>query len=109
MDNCIGSINPVTGRYEEVKANPMESMTDEQKEYEAMQLVNKLDKLQRLDRNFFTFSVTCITILSARLFDWLIDWLIDDLFGQKSDIRNGHAGPRTLTHAQNRLGESSKR
>lgn len=41
------NINPVTGRWELPKPNPMEGMSDEQKEYEAMQLVEKLDKLQR--------------------------------------------------------------
>lgn len=41
------SINPVTGRYETVKSNPFEGMTDEQKEYEAMKLVEAMDKLQR--------------------------------------------------------------
>ena len=41
------SVNPITGRWEEPRPSPMEGMTDEQKEYEAMQLVNKLDKLQR--------------------------------------------------------------
>ena len=37
----------VTGRWEEEKPDPMEGMTEEQKEYEAMQLVNKLDTLAR--------------------------------------------------------------
>ena len=42
------SVNPVTGRYEpEKKPSPMDGMTDEQKEYEAMQLVNQFDKLAR--------------------------------------------------------------
>jgi len=40
-------VNPITGRWEEPKPGPMEGMTEEQKEYEAMQLVNQLDKLQR--------------------------------------------------------------
>jgi len=40
-------VNPVTGRWEEDKPSPMEGMTEEQKEYEAMQLVNKMDQLQR--------------------------------------------------------------
>lgn len=40
-------INPVTGCYEEPKPNPLEGMSDEQKEYEAMQLVNIMDKLSR--------------------------------------------------------------
>lgn len=41
------SINPVTGRVEEEQPNPMEGMTEEQKEYEAMKLVNMFDKLSR--------------------------------------------------------------
>ncbi|XP_072826808.1 chaperone Ric-8A isoform X1 [Vicugna pacos] len=41
------SINPVTGRVEEKPPNPMEGMTEEQKEHEAMKLVNMFDKLSR--------------------------------------------------------------
>ncbi|XP_067875857.1 synembryn-A-like isoform X2 [Heterodontus francisci] len=41
------NINPVTGRVEEKLPNPMEGMTDEQKEYEAMKLVSMFDKLSR--------------------------------------------------------------
>uniref|UniRef100_U3HZJ5 Synembryn n=1 Tax=Anas platyrhynchos platyrhynchos TaxID=8840 RepID=U3HZJ5_ANAPP len=45
---CVkGDINPVTGRVEEKLPNPMEGMTEEQKEYEAMKLVNMFDKLSR--------------------------------------------------------------
>uniref|UniRef100_A0A672PLW1 Synembryn n=1 Tax=Sinocyclocheilus grahami TaxID=75366 RepID=A0A672PLW1_SINGR len=40
-------INPVTGRVEEEQPNPMEGMTEEQKEYEAMKLVKMFDKLSR--------------------------------------------------------------
>lgn len=40
-------INPVIGCYESPRPNPMEGMSEEQKEYEAMQLVNLMDKLQR--------------------------------------------------------------
>ncbi|XP_048402092.1 synembryn-A isoform X2 [Stegostoma tigrinum] len=40
-------INPVTGRVEERAVNPMDEMTDEQKEYEAMKLFNMFDKLSR--------------------------------------------------------------
>ncbi|KAJ3596935.1 hypothetical protein NHX12_003335 [Muraenolepis orangiensis] len=40
-------INPVTGVVEEEQPNPMEGMTDEQKEYEAMKLVSMFDKLSR--------------------------------------------------------------
>ncbi|XP_018012585.1 synembryn-A isoform X2 [Hyalella azteca] len=40
-------VNPVTGCYEPVRPNPMENMSEEQKEYEAIKLVNTLDKLIR--------------------------------------------------------------
>ncbi|XP_074597154.1 ric8 guanine nucleotide exchange factor A isoform X2 [Brevipalpus obovatus] len=40
-------INPVTGCYEPLKVNPMEGMTEEQKEHEAMKLVNMMDRLSR--------------------------------------------------------------
>ncbi|XP_048113362.1 synembryn-A isoform X1 [Alosa alosa] len=40
-------INPVTGRVEAEQPNPMEGMTEEQKELEAMKLVNMFDKLSR--------------------------------------------------------------
>lgn len=45
--NLLTRINPVTGCYEANKPNPMEGMTEEEKEYEAMKLVNMIDKLQR--------------------------------------------------------------
>ncbi|XP_043938461.1 synembryn-A-like [Protopterus annectens] len=41
------NINPVTGRVEEKQPNPMEGMTEEQKEYEAMKLVSMFNKLSR--------------------------------------------------------------
>ncbi|XP_059607717.1 synembryn [Phlebotomus argentipes] len=40
-------INPVLGCYEPKRPNIFEGMTEEQKEYEAMQLVSLMDKLQR--------------------------------------------------------------
>ncbi|KAM9854246.1 chaperone Ric-8B [Aulostomus maculatus] len=40
-------INPITGHLEEPMPNPIEEMTDEQKEYEAQKLVNMFDKLSR--------------------------------------------------------------
>ncbi|XP_011164368.1 synembryn [Solenopsis invicta] len=40
-------INPVTGCFEQPKPNPFEGMTEEQKEYEALKLVNLVDKLTR--------------------------------------------------------------
>lgn len=45
--NLVNKINPVTGRYEEEKPDPMAGMTEEQKEYEAVKLLNVMDKLQR--------------------------------------------------------------
>ncbi|XP_026222459.1 synembryn-A [Anabas testudineus] len=40
-------INPITGVVEEDQPNPMEEMTEEEKEYEAMKLANMFDKLSR--------------------------------------------------------------
>lgn len=44
---CFSSINPVTGVVEDEQPNPMDGMTEEQKEYEAMKLINMLEKLSR--------------------------------------------------------------
>ncbi|XP_043269504.1 synembryn [Venturia canescens] len=41
------NINPVTGCYEHPKPNPLEGMSDEQKEYEAMKLVGLVDQLTK--------------------------------------------------------------
>ncbi|XP_068986058.1 synembryn-A isoform X1 [Bombus flavifrons] len=40
-------INPVTGCFEHPKPNPLEGMSEEQKEYEALQLLGLVDKLTR--------------------------------------------------------------
>lgn len=40
-------INPVTGCIQEQTPNPLEGMSEEQKEYEANQLVNLIDQMQR--------------------------------------------------------------
>ena len=40
-------VNPVTGRWEAAKHNPSDEMSEEQKEYEAMQLVQQFDRLAR--------------------------------------------------------------
>ncbi|XP_012054314.1 PREDICTED: synembryn [Atta cephalotes] len=40
-------INPVTGCFEHSKPNPLEGMTEEQKEYEALKLVNLVNKLTK--------------------------------------------------------------
>ncbi|XP_060555922.1 synembryn-A-like [Ruditapes philippinarum] len=45
--NMAECVNPVTGRFEVEKPKPWEGMTDEQKEYEAMKLVEAMDKLNR--------------------------------------------------------------
>lgn len=45
--SVLARINPVTGRVEDEQPNPMEGMTEEQKELEAMKLVNMFDKLSR--------------------------------------------------------------
>ena len=41
------NINPVTGCYEPPKPNPLEGMSEEQKEYEAMKLVSLVDQLTK--------------------------------------------------------------
>ncbi|CAH8631006.1 unnamed protein product [Dicrocoelium dendriticum] len=41
------NINPVTGRWEADRPHPLEGMSEEQKEYVTMELVNKIDQLQR--------------------------------------------------------------
>ncbi|XP_053321634.1 synembryn-B [Spea bombifrons] len=43
------NINLITGHVEEPLPNPLDEMTEEQKEYEAMKLVNMFDKLSRED------------------------------------------------------------
>ncbi|MEE6478195.1 hypothetical protein FKM82_011775 [Ascaphus truei] len=43
------NINMITGHVEEPMPNPIDEMTEEQKEYEAMKLVNMFDKLSRED------------------------------------------------------------
>ena len=45
MLNISFRVNPVTGRWEDEK--PAEEMSDERKEYEAMKLVEQLDKITR--------------------------------------------------------------
>lgn len=41
------NINPVLGCYQPPMPNPFENMTEEQKEYEAMKLVELMDQLNR--------------------------------------------------------------
>lgn len=41
------SINPITGHVEEPLPNPIEEMTEEQKEYEAEKLAHMFHKLSR--------------------------------------------------------------
>ena len=57
---CDSRINPVTGRYEEEKPDPMAGMTEEQKEYEAVKLLNVMDKLQRLVTVFQTLQTSYV-------------------------------------------------
>ncbi|KAM5132407.1 chaperone Ric-8A isoform 1-T1 [Mantella aurantiaca] len=52
------NINPVTGRVEEKQPNPMDGMTDEQKEYEAMKLVSMFDKLSSREQIIQPMGVT---------------------------------------------------
>uniref|UniRef100_A0A3Q2WFK4 Synembryn n=1 Tax=Haplochromis burtoni TaxID=8153 RepID=A0A3Q2WFK4_HAPBU len=52
-------INPITGVVEEEQPNPMEGMTEEQKEYEAMKLVHMFDKLSRSLKAHTVTQVTC--------------------------------------------------
>lgn len=40
-------MNPVTGCWEPPRTNPMEGMSEEQKEYEAVQLANLMAKLSK--------------------------------------------------------------
>lgn len=47
MGFFLSRINPIIGCFEQPKPNPLEGMTDEQKEYEALKLVNLVDKLTR--------------------------------------------------------------
>jgi len=46
-DEALKDVNPLTGYIEKQRPNPFEGMTDEQKEYEAMKLVNLMDKMNR--------------------------------------------------------------
>lgn len=41
------TINPIMGCFEPPRSNPFENMSDEQKEYEALKLVNLIDQLDR--------------------------------------------------------------
>ena len=40
-------VNPITGCIEQERKNPLEGMSEEQKEYEAMKLVNVMDQLMK--------------------------------------------------------------
>ena len=55
MFNLFCRINPVTGHWEESRPDPMEGMSDEQKEYEAEKLMVAMDKLHR----FVVFYFIC--------------------------------------------------
>ena len=47
VDSHFIQVNPVTGCEEKPGPSPLEGMSEEQKEYEAMQLVNLMDKMTR--------------------------------------------------------------
>lgn len=55
----------MTGRVEEKLPNPMEGMTEEQKEYEAMKLVNMFDKLSRYQKalSVHVCISTCVSVI----------------------------------------------
>lgn len=56
----------MTGRVEEKLPNPMEGMTEEQKECEAMKLVNMFDKLSRYQTREQCARVWCGTALGKK-------------------------------------------
>jgi hypothetical protein len=69
----------VTGRWELPKPSAIDNMTEEQKEYEAMELVKHLDKLQRLVglicRENDTFSTNTVTYFDQsmpRMYDMCV-------------------------------------
>lgn len=59
------SINPITGSYEPERPNPLDQMSDEQKEYEAVKLVNMIDQLQR-----YRWNLKFETVYLAHLHWW---------------------------------------
>lgn len=61
------SINPITGVVEEEQPDPMEGMTEEEKEYEAMKLVSLFDKLSRLIKHTHTHTQDDHCAVSALL------------------------------------------
>lgn len=58
----------MTGRVEEKLPNPMEGMTEEQKEYEAMKLVNMFDKLSRYEKIVCVYA--CISVCVIYIYHW---------------------------------------
>lgn len=56
------SINPITGSYEPERPNPLDQMSEEQKEYEAVKLVNMIDQLQRYDLNINLLSMSILAL-----------------------------------------------
>jgi hypothetical protein len=55
-------INPIVGCFEEPRPDPTENMSDEQKEYEAVKLVEKIDQLSRFAFHLYN-SINLHTIL----------------------------------------------
>uniref|UniRef100_A0A8P4KJJ7 Synembryn n=1 Tax=Dicentrarchus labrax TaxID=13489 RepID=A0A8P4KJJ7_DICLA len=83
-------INPITGVVEEEQPNPMEGMTEEQKEIEAMKLVNMFDKLSSLKSStvhcvsLFIYFKTVIFhnryIVITAIFKYIIDLIYSKYF-----------------------------
>jgi len=46
-DDDLQNVNPLTGCVEQKRPNPLEGMSEEQKEYEAVKLINLMDKMNR--------------------------------------------------------------
>ncbi|KAG2456000.1 RIC8A protein, partial [Polypterus senegalus] len=76
-------INPVTGRVEMPQPNPMEGMTEEQKEMEALKLVSMFDRLSR-EQIIEPFGVTVDGRL-ARLKDTMTDNAMQELENEEDE------------------------
>lgn len=46
-EDDLQNVNPLTGCVEQKRPNPLEGMSEEQKEYEAVKLINLMDKMNR--------------------------------------------------------------
>ncbi|XP_051789665.1 synembryn-A-like isoform X2 [Erpetoichthys calabaricus] len=90
-------INPVTGRVEMPQPNPMEGMTEEQKEMEALKLVNMFDRLSR-EQIIEPFGVTVDGRL-ARLKDTMTDNAVQEL-EDKEDEEEEEDPQAKLEHSE---------